>query len=287
MLELDSSRAQDIIDSVNKCLRVRIGYDDEKGGKGKNTRYIYPVAFGVNTTGNEVVRAFQSAGSSKRKVVPGWKLFRTDRIYSWDNGKKNFASEESRLLNKLTRRNKNGEEIDGGQLQTDGADKNLKTIYAMTPIGGSQEKATIKPYPGISSTPVQKQDIEPSVQQTPQQEPTVTPTKNIEKPIDKTATPSYTNKKIGAPPTEPISKQSIEGPQPQNNNELPSDKAQVTEPETTDSNTQQVGITDIPTEPISKDQIENPETEDNPEVQKMKDMMKRMDNVNKDEEEEI
>lgn len=50
-------------------------------------RYIEPYALGVNQLGNTVLRAWLLKGKSRRgridpKQVPGWRLFRVDRIFS-------------------------------------------------------------------------------------------------------------------------------------------------------------------------------------------------------------
>ena len=75
------------IDSINSAISgmhpAIITYnsnDNEASGKGR--RVIYPVAYGISTAGNPVVRAFQKQGSSK-KGAPNWKLFRLDRVKMW------------------------------------------------------------------------------------------------------------------------------------------------------------------------------------------------------------
>ena len=58
--ELRQGRAQSIIDAINKLRKVRITYDDEQGGKGKNERTIIPIAFGIDKrNGKPSVRAYQ------------------------------------------------------------------------------------------------------------------------------------------------------------------------------------------------------------------------------------
>ena len=93
-----SSMEERIKDAVNKVLRVRMTYNDKQGGKGKNERFILPVAFGLTQSGKKAIRAYQTAGSSKRgltnppnnREIPKWKMFLMDNIVSWDNGKKSF-----------------------------------------------------------------------------------------------------------------------------------------------------------------------------------------------------
>ena len=92
--ELRTNRDDDIKKAINNVLRVRISYDDRKDkvisrAKGKRERYILPVAYGITKNGKRAVRAYQTAGSTKRGV-PKWKLFLLDNSYSWSNGKKSF-----------------------------------------------------------------------------------------------------------------------------------------------------------------------------------------------------
>lgn len=78
------------IDSVFDCVKNRkrciIYYDgDEPGGKG--LREIEPVALGASKAGNRVVRAWETDGASHRgllgtRPMPGWRLFRLDKILS-------------------------------------------------------------------------------------------------------------------------------------------------------------------------------------------------------------
>ena len=45
-------------------------------------RLVEPHAYGTNTQGNELLRAFQVSGASDSGEHIGWKLFRVDRISS-------------------------------------------------------------------------------------------------------------------------------------------------------------------------------------------------------------
>ena len=94
--ELRTNRDDDIKKAINNVLRVRISYDDGKDkvisrAKGKRERYILPVAYGITKNGKRAIRAYQTAGSTKRGV-PKWKLFLLDNIYNWSNGKKSSIS---------------------------------------------------------------------------------------------------------------------------------------------------------------------------------------------------
>ena len=72
--------------AIENCRRIRITYDDKKGGKGKNTRYLLPLVFGITKNGKKAIRAFQTFGSTKRGV-PKYKLFLTDNIGQVDVGR--------------------------------------------------------------------------------------------------------------------------------------------------------------------------------------------------------
>lgn len=263
-------RDKDIIDAVNNVLRVRIGYDDEQGGnRGKNMRYIIPVAYGTSSAGNPVVRAYQTMGSSKRGLQQRWKLFRIDRIYSWDNGKKASEADIQAILNASPKFNN----------ETD--DKSMSNIYARSPLtNGNIELSQI---PTINAEPVKKDDVEaPAVTKatTPSKvsgQETQAQAKPAEKNIDISQSQSYFNNRIEAPKTEPITKQQINKPE----EEQPQQDVQT--PAKTPEDNRQMVRTDAP---VTKDQIEGTEdVKNDEEVKAVNDFAKRMDNVQNGEEE--
>lgn len=73
-------------DAINNKFVCTIYYKGEKKGIVLDGfRTIEPYAVGVSRAGNTVVRAWMSKGISKtgklnRKLVPGWRLYRIDRI---------------------------------------------------------------------------------------------------------------------------------------------------------------------------------------------------------------
>jgi hypothetical protein len=75
-----------IMDDIKGRKVVIIYYDgDEPGGRG--IRQIEPVCLGVSKAGNKVLRAWDSEGASHtaykgEKPLPGWRLFRLDKILS-------------------------------------------------------------------------------------------------------------------------------------------------------------------------------------------------------------
>ena len=79
------------IDSIVKAIKnkdkVIIYYDgDEPGGRGLSN--IEPVCFGYSRAGNPVLRAWDFEGASHtgykgEQPLPGWRLFRADKIQSF------------------------------------------------------------------------------------------------------------------------------------------------------------------------------------------------------------
>ena len=258
--ELSDSRDNDIKKAINNVLRVRISYDDKKDrviskAKGKRERYILPVAYGITKNGKRAIRAYQTAGSTKRGV-PKWKLFLLDNIYSWSNGKKSFKEYGDTLIRL--------------GLNTKG-DKHMTTLFAITPIG-NEDVPVAKDSKPIGPDPVSKVDVTPTTQTV--QNPTITKKSDDFVPastkqgtsIDNSGNKSYVNNKIDAPETEPITKTEI---QPQGDT------------------TQTVKEPQITTEPVTKSDIEGDTVnQDNKLTNSFKDMMNRMDNLNKDNEEE-
>lgn len=143
LTELNKSRESDVIQAINKMLRVRISYSDKKGGKGKKERFIYPVAYGLTKRGNPAIRAFQTAGSTKRGV-PKWKLFLFDNIFAWSNGKRSFKEHADKLVSLGF--NKNG-------------DKGLTKIFAISPLANGDIQVADD---NDISTATTKDDINPT-----------------------------------------------------------------------------------------------------------------------------
>lgn len=265
--ELKNSKDNDIIKAINNVLRVRISYDDKKKNpiyyngkiippnKGKKTRYILPVAYGLTKNGKRAVRAYQTMGSTKRGA-PKWKLFLVDNIFSWTNGSKSFKNYGD-TLKKLG-------------LNTEG-DKHMTTLYAITPLCKDNIPVSKTSEP-IDYEPITKIDVDPKTNQT--QSPDIVKKTDdfvpsslkTEPSIDNKQANTYSVNKVIVPNTEPITKIDVE---PENNN---------------------IGNTDngsevITTEPVTKNDI-NGVNKDNKLSNSFKDMMDRMDNLNKDNEEE-
>ena len=94
-LIIESASIDDIKKSIEQKQVVSIYYDgDEPGGKG--LREIEPVALGRSKAGNFVLRAWDRTGASHtaykgEKPLPGWRLFRLDKILSLKPTGENFT----------------------------------------------------------------------------------------------------------------------------------------------------------------------------------------------------
>ena len=86
----------DIVNAIKQQQKVIIYYDgDEPGGRG--IREIEPVCLGVSKSGNKVLRAWDGEGSSHtaytgEQPLPGWRLFRLDKVLTYKPSGENFTS---------------------------------------------------------------------------------------------------------------------------------------------------------------------------------------------------
>ena len=263
LTEINAQNDSRIKDAINKVLRVRIVYNDNKDyiepkRGGKKTRYILPVAYGLTHSGKKAVRAYQTAGSTKRGA-PKWKLFLLDNIISWTNGSRSFK--------------KYGDSLIRLGLNTNG-DKHMTTLYAITPIGGGGSVPIAKSSEPIDSEPITKIDVEPTtkivqnpniVKQTKDFVPTIKNTTSI----DNKQKNNYVVNKSNTPETEPIKKVDIVPDTNIDNNTIePNQMAQ--------------------TKPITKNDIDSTSGANinNKLSNSFNDLMNRMDNINKEDEEE-
>jgi predicted DNA-binding transcriptional regulator YafY len=84
-----------VVNAIKNRQKVIIYYDgDEPGGRG--LRQIEPVCLGTSKAGNKVLRAWDEEGSSHtaykgEQPLPGWRLFRLDKLLSLKPSGENFA----------------------------------------------------------------------------------------------------------------------------------------------------------------------------------------------------
>jgi predicted DNA-binding transcriptional regulator YafY len=97
-------------DAINNKFVCIIDYRGETLGKIDNgIRYIEPYVIGTNTRGNTVLRAWMIKGVSRTgkidpSLVPGWRLYRLDRIFNVDptldtfiDPKKGYNAKDSKM----------------------------------------------------------------------------------------------------------------------------------------------------------------------------------------------
>ena len=82
---------QDVTSAIDDKIQVIINYSDEKNRAPKK-RLIEPYAYGLSKAGNEVLRAYQYDGDTYRGK-PKWKLFRLDRVKSWNPTEQHFNAQ--------------------------------------------------------------------------------------------------------------------------------------------------------------------------------------------------
>ena len=80
--------SEDVNDAINNKFQVIINYRDEKS-RAVEKRLIEPYVYGLSKSGNEVFRAYQYEGDTFRGK-PKWKLFRLDRVESWNPTNQHF-----------------------------------------------------------------------------------------------------------------------------------------------------------------------------------------------------
>lgn len=258
--------------AINDVRRVRIYYDDHKDviskTKGYAMRYILPVAYGLLKNGKKAVRAYQTAGSTKRGV-PKWKLFLVDNIVDWQNSTRSFKKYKQALIDL-------GLNVNG--------DKHMTTLYAITPLANPNVQIS-KYSHDIDPEPIIKTNVTPttSVQTTTTPSDKNIPNKSIinTHSIDNVNNLDY-NSDIEAPETKPITKTDVSNNQNINNTEK-----SIEQPEITND------VEPVTTEPISKNDINNePKQEVNNDidlrdsdfVKKFNDLNNRMNNLYNNEE---
>lgn len=263
--EITVVRDDKIKQAIQDVRRVRIYYDDHKDviskTKGYAVRYILPVAYGLLKNGKKAVRAYQTAGSTKRGV-PKWKLFLVDNIVDWQNSTRTFKKYKQALINL-------GLNVHG--------DKHMTTLYAITPLANNNIQIN-KYSHEIDPEPITKNDVKPSSLSqnpnivTPKTEPSLLQREPYS--IDNDTKNNYSSNKEFD--TKPILKKNI----------VP----QTSDNEKTTSLEKPVQYT---TEPVTKDEVDNISNienddinvEDNDFVKNFQDLTNRMNNLYNNEDE--
>ena len=98
-LILEVASVDSIVNAIKNKDKIIIYYDgDEPGGRG--LREIEPVCFGYSKADNPVLRAWDMEGASHtgykgEQPLPGWRLFRADKILSIKPSGEKFASPQA------------------------------------------------------------------------------------------------------------------------------------------------------------------------------------------------
>ena len=87
----ESVAPTDVVDAIKNKYQVIITYSDDKNRAPKK-RLIEPYVYGLSKAGNSVFRAYQYDGDTFRGK-PKWKLFRLDRVTSWEATDSHFNAE--------------------------------------------------------------------------------------------------------------------------------------------------------------------------------------------------
>lgn len=105
-----------ILEALREHYRVKINYaGDNNVARGE--RIIEVFAHGRMSSGNYVIRAFQTQGVTSGSGVQGWKLFRVDRITSWEPVMKNDGRPDYFALgDRAAKFNPNGDKTMAGDI---------------------------------------------------------------------------------------------------------------------------------------------------------------------------
>ena len=75
---------QELIEAIKNQKVIRLHYS-------AGYREVEPHAYGLGTSGNELLRGYQIGGASESGASQGWKLFKLDEINSLDVTDTSFA----------------------------------------------------------------------------------------------------------------------------------------------------------------------------------------------------
>ena len=252
-----------IKEAINDMRRVRIFYNDHKDviskTRGYATRYILPVAYGLLKNGKKAVRAYQTAGSTKRGV-PRWKLFLVDNIIDWQNSTRTFKKYKQALIDL-------GLNING--------DKHMTTLFAITPLANDNVQVA-KYSHEIDPEPIFKNDVAPTSnnQQHYLNNNKTEPVIKQQKPIDNIPEKNYYQSNTGQTTTTPVNKINIQG-----DNSL--DDTTTNTSINNNTNINNGNITPVDNNPMSKGDINNNlvDIKNNKLTNSFNDMLSRIDNL--------
>ena len=164
----ESVSSSEVNDAINNRYQVIINYRDEKS-RAVEKRLIEPYVYGITKAGNEAFRAYQYQGDTFRGI-PKWKLFRMDRVESWEPTGRHFNQQPrekgwraenynsgDKSLPTILNYVKFDDDIDDGIFRTE-YEKNLikrrKAQEKSTPININQLQNSMQPPPtNVSRSP--------------------------------------------------------------------------------------------------------------------------------------
>lgn len=157
-----------VIDAINGKYNVNITYDDYPNSETPvppSKRYIQVYNLSQTKAGNKAIRAFQIFGGSKTTPKQGaWKVFRLDRIRSWQPTNVKWQRPVSDKDPNIPKYNDNG-------------DRTMSRVFNKVSLGKQQPIAT------------PKSTAKPQVNQQPK--PVAKKAKPVTKPTSKTQQSSY------------------------------------------------------------------------------------------------
>ena len=153
-----------VIDAINGKYNVNITYDDypdAESAVAPSRRYIQVYNFAETKAGNKAIRAFQIFGGSKTTPKKGaWKIFRLDRIRSWQPTNMKWKNPISDKDPSIPKYNNNG-------------DRTMSRVMNKVNLGASPQPPISKGKPEVKPTvsqpnkpivkPQAKQSVKPKV----------------------------------------------------------------------------------------------------------------------------
>lgn len=101
----ESASVENVTRAMDNHAKVIINYHSNGKDEHSGARVIEPVAYGLSSAGNPVIRAFQPYGDTTTST-PNWKMFRLDRISYWEETRSKFDRVPDFDMNEL---NKDGD----------------------------------------------------------------------------------------------------------------------------------------------------------------------------------
>ena len=89
----ESATPEQVCKAIDNHSYVIINYHTDGADEDTGSRVIIPVAYGLTSSSNPVLRAYQPMGDTT-SMIKRWKFFRLDRISYWEETKKKFHEDD-------------------------------------------------------------------------------------------------------------------------------------------------------------------------------------------------